>query len=366
MDAQSSQVKSSQIPRSIRIGVLGCGPIAQAAHLEGVRRAHNAELYAICDVATDLRERMFTVHQPRKQYDRYEDLLGDQDVDAVIVATADAFHVPAASQAIKAGKHVLVEKPLSSQLEECLELQKLVRKTGLHLQVGHMKRFDPGIQFARQFIEESIGELLALKAWYCDSTNRYTLTDNVQPIIMRSSASKKPGADPKANKGRYFMLAHGSHLIDTAMFLGGRIEAVRGRRLEKFGAYSWFVEVAFASGALGHLDLTVAVRMDWHEGFQIYGEFGSVIGKTYNPWLFKSSDVECFFERERVYQRPIATDGHVYRRQIEAFADSILTGTSITGTSIDEGIEVVRAMIAINRSLKTDGWVSLNEVEGEL
>ena len=223
MNAHSSPVENRQISRCIRIGVLGCGPIAQAAHLEGVRRAHNAELYAICDVAPDLRERMFTVHQPRKQFERYEDLLSDHEIDAVIIATADAFHVPAALQAVKAGKHVLVEKPLSSQLEESIELQQLLRHTNLHFQVGHMKRFDPGIQFAHRFINESIGELLALKAWYCDSTNRYTLTDNVQPIILHSTSAKKPLVDPKANKGRYFMLAHGSHLIDTRV--GDRISA---------------------------------------------------------------------------------------------------------------------------------------------
>ena len=359
-------MNASPSSRDVRIGVLGCGPIAQAAHLEGTRRAHNAELYAICDVADDLRERMFVIHQPRKQYQRYEDMLDDPEVDAVIVATADAFHVPASIKAIEAGKHVLVEKPLSSALEECLVLQELVHRTGICFQVGHMKRFDPGIEFARRFIEEEMGELLALKAWYCDSTNRYTLTDNVQPLIIKSDASKKPGTNPKANKVRYYMLAHGSHLIDTAMFLGGEIEAVRARRLEKFGVHCWFVELAFTTGAVGHLDLTVAVRMDWHEGFQIYGQAGSVLGKTYNPWLFKSSDVECYSERDGVYHRPIATDGHFYRRQIEAFAESILSNNGVRGTSIDEGVDVVRGMIAIAQSVDRGDWVTLNEVEGEL
>ena len=78
------------------------------------------------------------------------------------------------------------------------------------------------------------------------------------------------------------------------------IVEVRARLLERFGACCWFVEVGFASGALGHLDLTVAVRMDWHEGFQLYGEHGSVVAKTYNPWYYRSSDVEIFHERTRL------------------------------------------------------------------
>ena len=306
------------------------------------------------------------IHQPKIQYASYEQMLADPQVDVVIIATADAFHVPAALRAIQAGKHVLVEKPLSGNLDECLDLAKTVHASRVALQVAHMKRFDEGISFAQQFIQEEMGEMLALKAWYCDSTHRYTLTDNVQPLIIKSPQAKKPGRDPKADKGRYYMMAHGSHLVDLAMYLGGPIQAVRARRVEKFGAYCWFVDVAFQSGAVGHLDLTVAVRMDWHEGFQVYGEHGSVVGKTYNPWLFKSSEVECFSEKDGVYHRPIASDGHFYRRQLEALVDAILTGQPVPGTSIDEGIDVVRGMIAIARSVESGECVALNEVAGGL
>src|SRR6516164_5630872 len=99
-------------PRCLRIGVLGCGPIAQAAHFDAVRKARNAELHAICDVADDLRERMAAVHRPRAAYREYGAMLADPEVEAVIVAIADAFHVEAAIRALGAGKHVLVEKPM--------------------------------------------------------------------------------------------------------------------------------------------------------------------------------------------------------------------------------------------------------------
>ncbi len=59
--------------------------------------------------------------------------------------------------------------------------------------------------------------------------------------------------------------------------------------------------------------------MDWHEGFEVYGEKGSIVAKTYNPWTFKSSDVEIFKTEDDSYHRPIAVDGHFYRRQIEDF-----------------------------------------------
>lgn len=348
----------------LRIGIVGAGPIAQAGHFEACRRAKNAELYAICDVAEDLLEHAAAIHQPRALYVDYDDMLADENVDAVIVAVADAYHVPLATQAVLAGKHVLVEKPLGVYLEETLELQELVNQIGVVVQVGHMKRFDPGIAFAQQFIQEEMGELLALKAWYCDSTYRYTMTDNVQPLLKFSSSAQKPSGDPKADKARYYMLAHGSHLVDTARFLGGEIVSCQARLVEKFGAYNWFVDIEFANGSNGHLDLTVAVRMDWHEGFQIYGEYGSVLGKTYNPWLMKSSEVQCFSVRDNQYHQPIGADGHTYKRQVEGFADSILNGAPLRGATLADGIASVQAMLAIAQSVDSGQRAWLDEVTG--
>src|SRR6476619_4759163 len=97
--------------RLLRIGVLGAGPIGQAAHFEACRKARNTELYAICDAAEDLLTRMAAIHQPQVTYRDYAAMLADPQVDAVIIGVADQFHVPLARQAIAAEKHVLIEKP---------------------------------------------------------------------------------------------------------------------------------------------------------------------------------------------------------------------------------------------------------------
>src|ERR1700676_1870465 len=141
-------------PRLLRIGVLGCGPIAQFAHFDACRKARNAELYAICDLAEDLLASMSAMHQSRVSYGSFDQMLADPQVEAVIVATADQYHVPLCRKAIAAGKHVLVEKPLGVSVEECEELQGLARAAGLIVQVGHNRRFDPGIAFAREFLHE--------------------------------------------------------------------------------------------------------------------------------------------------------------------------------------------------------------------
>ncbi len=104
--------------------------------------------------------------------------------------------------------------------------------------------------------------------------------------------------------------------------------------------------------------------MDWHEGFQIYGENGSVLGKTYNPWFYKSSDVDIFRESEAAWHRPLGADGHFYRRQLEGFASIILDGAPMTGASVQDGLASVRAMAAIAKSVETRRAVRLADVTG--
>ena len=350
----------------LNVGVLGCGPIAQAGHFESCTKASNARLYAICDVAADLRERMAWTHAPEKSYGDYDEMLADPKLDAVIIATSDAFHVPASIKALKAGKHVLCEKPVGIGLEEVLELEREVTLSGKRFQVGHMKRYDIGLQEAKRFIADEMGEIVALKAWYCDSTHRYAMTDAVQPLIVKSANALKPSQDPKADLTRYYMLAHGCHLVDTARYFAGDITAVNARLSRNKGMHCWFVDVDFASGTLGHLDLTVAVRMDWHEGFQIYGQSGSVTGKTFNPWYYKTSEVDIFRERDGASYRPLGADGHFYRRQLEGFARAILDDAPLTGAGIEDGIASVRAMLAIATSAAEGRKVRLDEVSGRL
>jgi predicted dehydrogenase len=350
--------------RRLRIGVLGAGQIAQAAHLEACRKAANAELHALCDAAEDLIEPVAAAHRPRATYTDYDRMLADPDVDAVVVAVADQFHVPMALKALGAGKHVLVEKPMGVDVAECEALASAVAESGLVLQIGTMRRFDPNVAYARNFIAEQIGEVLAMRAWYCDSAYRYEMTDSLQPVILASGAPVRPGGDPKADRRRYHLLGHASHLVDTARFLCGDIVNVRARLAEKYGAFSWFVSTEFADGSIGHLDLTMAVRMDWFEGFHVYGEHGSVVARAFQPWYLRAAEVECFSDRDRAYHRPLGADGHVFRRQIEGFAATILDGAPQAGAGAEDGVAVARVLAAIERSLSTGDTVEVADLAG--
>ena len=202
---------------------------------------------------------MAWTHAPEKSYGDYDEMLADPKLDAVIIATSDAFHVPASIKALKAGKHVLCEKPVGIGLEEVLELEREVTLSGKRFQVGHMKRYDIGLQEAKRFIADEMGEIVSLKAWYCDSTHRYAMTDAVQPLIVKSANALKPSQDPKADLTRYYMLAHGCHLVDTARYFAGDITAVNARLSRNKGMHCWFV--ARVDGQIVHYDVAHQLKL---------------------------------------------------------------------------------------------------------
>lgn len=352
--------------RLLRIGVVGAGPISQIAHLEACRKGRNTQLYGLCEAAPDLLARVAAIHRPLRSFTRLDEMLADTQVEAVIVAVADQYHVELALQALRAGKHVLVEKPMGVNVVECEALRDEVAASDLTLQVGHNRRFDPGVIHARRFIQEEIGGLMSAQFWYYDSVHRYTMTDALQPLIETSSSVLRPPGNPKADRRRYLMLAHGSHLSDTARFLSqSEIVQVRSRYLERFGRHCWFVDAAFADGSLGNMELTVTVAGDFEEGFRIQGEHGSVRGRLPLSWYHKSGSVECFSTRDDLYTRPLGQDGHGYRQQLEGWADTILHGVPQWGASVHDGLASMRAMSAIAHSAATGGgWVELESVTG--
>ena len=146
-----------------------------------------------------------------------------------MIAVPDDFHVPLASQALRAGKHVLVEKPLAPTSREGEELRKVVHQTGLKCQVGCMKRHDPGVAWARRFVQEEVGDVLSVSGWYCDTLFRPAMQDAILPPIASSAGSIRPATNPKADKRHYSLVTHAAHLFDNLRYLGGDVMAVTAR-----------------------------------------------------------------------------------------------------------------------------------------
>ena len=309
----------------VRIGLLGCGAISQFAHVPALMRADGIAFSAICDGAPDLLHTMGARAGVSSLFTDYDEFLEKSDVDAVLIAVPDEFHLPLARQALEAGKHVLLEKPLGVNSEACAELSEAVRRSGKKLQVGCMKRYDPGISFAQTFIRERVGEIFSASGWYRDSMFRYDMQDAILPRPVTSSRAIRPAVDPKTSERRHYSLVtHGAHLFDTLRFLAGDVSTMSASVVEKANQYSWHGLVHFESGALGHFELSVKVSGDYSEGYFVHGEHGSVEIRTFLPFYYQSSEVRAFDGRTQQWSAPLGSDSNPYKNQIEAFARAIL------------------------------------------
>ncbi|WP_256011255.1 Gfo/Idh/MocA family protein [Desertivirga xinjiangensis] len=126
---------------TLRLGIIGAGTRGT-----GIARLLKAlpglTVTACCDIQPDNLSRILQHTAPKtKSYSRYDQLLGDKNVDAVIIATPLYLHFPMAKAALDAGKHVYLEKTMTYSIEEALELEKRVKGSGLVLQIGHQYRY---------------------------------------------------------------------------------------------------------------------------------------------------------------------------------------------------------------------------------
>ena len=115
----------------VRLGLIGCGRIAQVAHLPAIEKTDQVELTMVCDgneYTANAVARRYGV--PAATTDSAE-VFASPDVDAVLIAVPDRFHESLVSQALAAGKHVLIEKPLAATVEECERLVAAAAESGL-------------------------------------------------------------------------------------------------------------------------------------------------------------------------------------------------------------------------------------------
>lgn len=137
----------------MRIGVIGCGGIAQIMHLPHLKELHELfEVVALCDVSPGTLKYVGEYYGVSKRFTDYRDLL-KAPVDAVAVFSADS-HGQVMVDALKVGKHVFAEKPMCFTLREADEILAAHKKAGTVCMVTYMKRYDPGFRYALPLIQK--------------------------------------------------------------------------------------------------------------------------------------------------------------------------------------------------------------------
>jgi len=374
--------EQSRIPEQLRLGVIGCGPITLNAHADAIAKAANVRLHAIADrdehLLADMRDRL----RPTRTYRDGDDLLGDRDVDLVLIAVHDRFHVPLARKALAAGKHVLIEKPLGVTVEECEELRQLMPK-GRVLAVGCNRRFLPGVRATKQFLADEGGEVMSYSSYYYDSTFRHRVTQaNKFPPAVKPGANvaRPQGPDWKtADKRAYNWLTHSPHLLDLARHLVGPISAVRATHREvKLGGaaaaglpessrgHVWRVELRFAGGSSGQSLLILPRAGEFEEGFDLHCTGGHVTCSYPYVW-YQREQTRIYSAARKVFWSPDAQDCHTFRLQLEALARTILAGAPQANADLEDGIACVKALVAGSYSSLHDGqWVDPESVGGDV
>jgi predicted dehydrogenase len=148
----SKEIKEQELPgagahspkRRIRVGIVGCGEVTQIMHWPSLYQLSDRyEVTALCDVSPLILEKLGKLWNVRTLTTDQRELVKQSEVDAVLVATPNAFHAEVTLAAIAAGKHVLVEKPMCVTRREAEEIIGAQKKSKLVVQVGYMRRYAP-------------------------------------------------------------------------------------------------------------------------------------------------------------------------------------------------------------------------------
>lgn len=140
----------------IGVGIIGCGGIALANHVPGLKLCPDTRLVALCDNNPAILAQASQQTGITTTFARYEDLLGRDDVDAVIITTPNYLHTPLALAAIEAGKHVLCEKPLAMSYADAMAMYRAAQAANLCNMTAFTYRFVPAMRYMTHLVKTGL------------------------------------------------------------------------------------------------------------------------------------------------------------------------------------------------------------------
>jgi len=195
----------------VRIGIVGCGAIAEGAHLPAVLSSPGVELTAISDLSAARLEWLRRRYRlgPIARLD-YREVVGQ--VDAVILALPNHLHAPVALELLSHGIHVLCEKPLALTRHECEQLCQTARSTSSVLAVGFVARFFPSTELTKQLVDSRfLGELQSFEYEFGDP-------GGWSPFSGYNLA--------RSTCGGGVLIVSGSHALDHMIYLLGNVDVI--------------------------------------------------------------------------------------------------------------------------------------------
>ncbi|MCI8493057.1 MULTISPECIES: Gfo/Idh/MocA family protein [Anaerotruncus] len=369
----------------IGVGIIGAGSIADIGHCPSIEALPNAYLAALCDTNTEFLDKMSRKWNPKKTYVDYHDMLEDKDVQVVIVGTPNRLHAQEAIDAMRAKKHVIVEKPFACTHAEAWKMVDVCHEEGVFLMAGTNQRFWEQNMIARKLIDDGfIGK---------PQMGRSSLHEGWSLYHEQLSFTRFRQNAHEAGAGALFDL--GAHRADLLMYLmGSRPKRVMGI-IKAFGQDytelddSFWITIEFENGATGVISgdrYSPAVS----NISEVYGTEGTIFtgSEATNP--FQTAPLAVFTNKDfkqnelpeivREYRYPqlfwsediMQPNGHVpkrwvpiypkrgwaYKTMLEHFLHCVETGTAPSLTPEDSAL-VTDVLVGAYLSMKTNSWVEV-------
>ncbi len=273
--------------QKIRVGIVGCGGIAQSQHIPGYQRSENVEIAALCDVNETLLKQVGEQQAVPRLMRDYQELIALPDLDAIDICTAPDSHFPIALAALNAGKHVFCEKPLALTYPDAKTLYDIAQAAGLITGVGFVHRVTPAARLAHQLVSTgALGEIYSAMAIFSAGGANYA----AQPMRWRNQQAI-------AGAGALFDL--GSHMIDMVRWwLGQEITAVTAQTRIFVPQRQWpngesatvdtddasTILATFEGGAMAtFINSFVATGRGFDQRVELYGSNGALIYDQATP-----------------------------------------------------------------------------------
>lgn len=150
-------------PQKVRVGVVGCGVVATAYYLPYLMKMETAEITAVCDRVAARAEACVRLFGAKSAYADYDEMLDAADLDAVFILTAPGTHVPFTLKALEKGKHVLLQKPMATNMDDARTIAAAVRSAGVKciIEPSSNSPLDPDVAHLRDLVRAGVlGEIL--------------------------------------------------------------------------------------------------------------------------------------------------------------------------------------------------------------
>ena len=153
--------------RIVKIGIIGCGGIANGKHMPSLKKIKNVQMVAFCDIIEERAVKAAEEYgvEGAKVYTDYKELLKDRDIEVVHVCTPNRSHAFISIDAMEAGKHVMCEKPMAKTYKEAKEMLDASERTGMKLTIGYQSRWRADSLYLKKMCEDGeLGEIYSGKA----------------------------------------------------------------------------------------------------------------------------------------------------------------------------------------------------------